>query len=92
MYAYEIGKNLKKRFGFSVATVTVYVVLYKMQIEGLIASTKETPTKERSDRKYYKITDKGKEVFHKGQFFLQDTIKKLKQLSENEASSESQSD
>jgi PadR family transcriptional regulator PadR len=78
MYAYEIGKSLKKRFDFSVATVTVYVVLYKMQIEGLITVTKVAPSKERSDRKYYKITDKGKEIFQKGQFFIQETIKKLK--------------
>ena len=77
MYAYEIGKNLKKKFGFSVATVTVYVVLYKMQFEGLVAVEEESPTQGRTDRKYYKMTEKGKELYRKGQNFLEDTIKKL---------------
>ncbi|MDQ1281141.1 MAG: PadR family transcriptional regulator, regulatory protein PadR [Thermoproteota archaeon] len=36
MYAYEISKGMNERFGFSTATVTVYVVLYKIQKEGFI--------------------------------------------------------
>ena len=36
MYAYEIGKEIKASFGFSTASVIVYVILYKMECEGLI--------------------------------------------------------
>jgi DNA-binding PadR family transcriptional regulator len=38
IYAYEISKEIKARFGFS--KVTVYVVLYKMERKGLIRVVK----------------------------------------------------
>lgn len=77
MYAYEISKNLEDRFGFSTATITVYVVLYKMLFEGLININQEERLTERPDRKYYEITEKGTKSLKMGTEFLEKTIKKL---------------
>ena len=76
-YAYEISKKIKETFGFSTAMVTVYVVLYKMLKEGLIQKGEEKPVLGRPIRKYYEITDLGKENFFKGVKLLKDTIKFL---------------
>jgi len=77
MYAYEISKNMNERFGFSTATVTVYVVLYKMQREGFIQVGQEKAVTGRPDRKYYEVTETGKEIFLKGKKFLEEVIRKL---------------
>lgn len=77
MYAYEISKNLKDRFGFSTATITVYVVLYKMLFEGLIKIKQEEHFTGRPDRKYYEITEKGTKSLKMGIEFIEKTIKKL---------------
>ena len=77
MYAYEIGKEISSRFGFSTATVTVYVVLYKLQRENLIRIDQETLFQGRPARKYYTITDLGKEELNKGRKFLQDMLRLL---------------
>ncbi len=77
MYAYEISKEITERFGFSTATVTVYVVLYKMQREGFIQVKLETSVTGRPDRKYYEITGRGREIFLKGKMFLGEVARKL---------------
>ena len=77
MYAYEISKTMKERFGFSTATITVYVVLYKMRQEGLIQVGEERSVFGRPDRKYYAISEKGRKVFQKGLQLLNDIIRKL---------------
>ncbi|MBS7644194.1 PadR family transcriptional regulator [Candidatus Bathyarchaeota archaeon] len=77
MYAYEIKKMLKERFGFSTATVTVYVVLHRMRAEGLIRVGKEMSMFGRPDRIYYEATEKGKETLDIGKKFLQNTLSKL---------------
>lgn len=56
IYAYELDKEIEKEFFFKPNKIMVYVVLYKIENEGLIEST----YKER--RKYYKITKKGRET------------------------------
>jgi PadR family transcriptional regulator PadR len=76
MYAYEISKTLESRFGLSAATVTTYVVLYKMEREGLIR-VEQNPTLGRTDRKYYATTEKGKETFESGKRLIAETLKKL---------------
>jgi DNA-binding PadR family transcriptional regulator len=35
LYAYELKDKIRARFGFEPAMITVYVVLYKMEREGL---------------------------------------------------------
>ena len=79
MYAYEIAKDIEERFGFSTATVTVYVVLYKMQHSRLVKSEMKKSAFGRPDRKYYEITGEGEETFQKGIDMLEETIKKLTQ-------------
>ena len=78
MYAYEIGKEISNRFGFSTATVTVYVVLYKLQRENLIQREQETLYQGRPARKYYTITDLGRQELSKGRKLLQDMLSILK--------------
>jgi DNA-binding PadR family transcriptional regulator len=56
IYAYELDSEIEKRFKFRPNKVMNYVVLYKLEDEGLIKSE----FKER--RKYYTITKKGKET------------------------------
>lgn len=76
MYAYEISKGLE-RFDFSAATVTVYVVLYKMRLEGLIRMGEERASQGRPTRKYYEITEEGKESFLMGKTFLEGIVRIL---------------
>lgn len=76
MYAYEISKLLQSRFGFSAATVTTYVVLYKMEREGLIR-VEQNPTVDRPDRKYYTTTERGRAVFESGKQLIHETLTKL---------------
>jgi DNA-binding PadR family transcriptional regulator len=75
MYAYEIGKGLHDRYGFSAATVTTYVVLYKLRREGLIGIYEEVRVKGRPNRKYYAITDLARDST--GPKFRQDTLRLL---------------
>lgn len=83
MYAYEISKTLQSRFGFSPATVTVYVVLYKMLREGLIQRGEERHVKGKPTRKYYQITTQGEHAFQRGHDFLTKIIHQLKSESQN---------
>jgi len=57
--------------------VMVYVVLYKMRKDGLIQMGKEQPVQGRPVRKYYEITDIGRENFLKGVKLLKDTVSSL---------------
>jgi DNA-binding PadR family transcriptional regulator len=59
MYGYEIRKHIKNRFSFDPATITAYVVLYKMRREGLVDVKVAKSPNGRPDRKYYHITAKG---------------------------------
>ncbi len=56
VYAYELDFEIEKRYKFKPNKIMNYVVLYKLENEGLIKSE----FKER--RKYYSITKKGKET------------------------------
>lgn len=53
VYAYGLGEEMEKRFGWKHGLITTYVVLYKLEAEGLITSEYE------ERRKYYRITRKG---------------------------------
>ncbi len=77
MYAYEIAKMIEIQFGFSIATITVYVVLYKMLNEGLIRINNETSDDVRSDRRYYLITDKGEKTLQDGRELIKIFLAKL---------------
>ena len=77
MYAYEIAKMIKIQFGFSIATITVYVVLYKMLNEGLIIINEETLDAVRSDRRYYKITEQGEKTLEDGRELIKNFLTKI---------------
>lgn len=77
MYAYEIAKMIAIQFGFSIATITVYVVLYKMLNEGLIKINKEISDDVRSDRRYYVITEKGEKTLQDGRELIRNFLSKI---------------
>lgn len=77
MYAYEMAKMIESRFCFSIATITVYVVLYKMLNEGLIRINKEIVNDVRSDRRYYKITEKGEKTLEDGRELIKNFLAKI---------------
>lgn len=77
MYAYEIKKALKTRFEITPATVTVYVILHKMQRENLIRVGKAVSFLGRPDRIYYEITEKGTKTLNQGRKFLEETLQKV---------------
>ena len=56
IYAYELDSEIEKEFFFKPNKIMVYVVLYKIENEGLIKS------EHRERGKYYKITKKGQET------------------------------
>jgi|GEM_PF-664682 len=56
IYAYELDSEIEKEFFFRPNKIMVYVVLYKIENEGLIES------KYKKRRKYYRITKKGRET------------------------------
>lgn len=70
LYGYEVRKKIKEKFGFEPATITVYMVLYKMEKEGLVVREKG----DRAQRKYYLITEKGIKMLEEGIGFLRRTV------------------
>lgn len=76
MYAYEIKNEIKNRFNWDPATITSYVVLYRLQSEGYVtAKWGDEETNPR--RKYYYITEKGEKLLKDGEEFLRGMIKLL---------------
>jgi len=72
MYGYELQQEIQKRFGWKPATVTSYVVLYRLQRNGYV-TMEWREQRGKPARKYYKITKKGEEL-------LRDGIKYLKEF------------
>ncbi|MDD5096789.1 MAG: PadR family transcriptional regulator [Candidatus ainarchaeum sp.] len=68
-YAYTLPEQIERGFHFRPSRVMVYIVLHMLDGEGLIKSEQ----KER--RKYYRLTEKGKET-------LKEAKRELKALSE----------
>lgn len=59
-YGYEIRDKIFKRFRFKPGKITCYVVLYKLEREGLISSRETSSEKSKgAPRRYYSITEKG---------------------------------
>lgn len=64
VYAYALDDEIEKEFFFRPDKITIYVVLYKLENEGLISS------KFHERRKYYTITRKGVETLElAGEYF-----------------------
>ncbi|MCD6227256.1 PadR family transcriptional regulator [Candidatus Micrarchaeota archaeon] len=72
VYGYELNDKIEKEFKFKPQKIMMYLVLYKLENSGLVKSV----FKER--RKYYKITEKGKQELKKGKKILKEIVKQLK--------------
>lgn len=64
VYAYGLGDELEKEFGWRHGLITSYVVLYKLESEGLITSEYE------ERRKYYKLTAKGRKALSEAKRYM----------------------
>ncbi len=70
-FAYELRKVIKNRFGIEMASVTAYVILYKLERDGLVRLSSERREGRRPTRKYYAITDLGKTTLNQARTYLQ---------------------
>ncbi|MCS7125660.1 MAG: PadR family transcriptional regulator [Aigarchaeota archaeon] len=70
IYGYEIRDKIFKKFNFKPGKITCYVVLYKLEKEGLISSKEIYEKSKGAPRRYYVITDKGLKELEKAKKFL----------------------
>jgi len=75
IYAYEIRDKIREKFGFSIGEVTAYMVLYKLESDGYVKT--EWIMKENRQRKYYKITQKGRKILQEGIVYLDKLAERL---------------
>lgn len=78
MYAYELKQRIKEAFDFEPATVSSYVVLYKLEKDGYVTAEWQESGTGKPSRKYYKLTPAGERLLEDGLGFLEETLKKLK--------------
>ncbi|RLG19854.1 PadR family transcriptional regulator [Candidatus Micrarchaeota archaeon] len=64
LYAYNLRSEMQKHAGFSQGMIMNYLILYKLEAEGLIRSEFE------GRRKYYYITVKGKAALSDAKAYL----------------------
>jgi DNA-binding PadR family transcriptional regulator len=74
LYAYEIRSKIIRSFGFEPAMITIYVVLYKMEREGLVTSISEKREGSKVVRRYYTPTETGIQALEEGKAALRRTI------------------
>jgi len=65
-HAYALDGEISKEFSFKPNKIMIYVVLYKLESEGLINSEFE------GRRKYYNITKKGIRTINEGKKYLKE--------------------
>lgn len=63
-YGYQLISELKEKSGelFTLKEGTLYPVLYRLEDDGLVISRWSEPKGREVSRKYYGITDKGRQV------------------------------
>ena len=76
LYGYEVSRKIEENFGFKPGRVTCYIVLYKLQSEGLITSKKLGEDGE-TQRKYYVLTMKGEKALEDAKEFLRRLSERL---------------
>ena len=64
VYAYSLPEAIHKRSGFSPSRLLVYLVLYRLEGDGLLTSAED------GRRRYYSLTKKGKECLASGRVML----------------------
>ncbi|GBC68772.1 hypothetical protein HRbin01_00457 [archaeon HR01] len=77
LYGYEIRRKIEGRFGFKPGQVTAYIVLYRLEREGYIYVIRKEKGSRGPSRKYYGITEKGREVLEKARTFLISVVSEL---------------
>ena len=70
-YPYELAKAIERDFGVKAGKVLPYVVLSKLEAEGFVESY------ERERRKYYRITERGRQLLKEGVSYLRQLADKL---------------
>ncbi len=78
MYAYELKERIKEAFEFEPATVSSYVVLYKLEKEGYVTAEWQESQTGKPSRKYYTLTPEGEKLLQNGIEFLEEMVSKLK--------------
>ena len=76
-FAYELRGAIKERYGVEMASVTAYVLLYKLQRDGLVELSEERKEGRRPTRKYYRITDTGLHTLEQARSYLELLAKTL---------------
>ncbi|NJE42672.1 PadR family transcriptional regulator [Thermococcus sp. GR6] len=79
MYAYELKERIKEAFNFEPATVSSYVVLYKLEKDGYVTAEWQESETGKPSRKYYRLTPEGKKLLEEGIAFLEQMLSKLKE-------------
>lgn len=69
-FAYELRNVVRERYGIEMASVTAYVMLYKLQRDGLVERSEERREGRRPTRKYYSITELGKKTLNEAREYL----------------------
>ncbi len=71
IYAYHLPQDIHTHFGFRPSRLMVYLVLYKLEGEGLLNSI------EKGQRRYYTLTSDGRRCLQEGRAML---LKKAKEI------------
>ncbi|VVB58841.1 Transcriptional regulator PadR-like family protein [Candidatus Anstonella stagnisolia] len=71
MHAYTLNEKIEEKVGFKPGRIMTYVVLYKLENEGLLAS------KVSKRRKYYVLTAKGRKELDAAKKLLRDAAGEL---------------
>lgn len=79
-FAYELRGAVRERFGVEMASVTAYVLLYKLRRDGLVQLSEERREGKRPTRKYYKITELGLQTLVEARDYLLLLSKTLNEL------------
>lgn len=74
-YAYELRKMIKERFGWEPPLTSSYTVLYRLERGDYI--TGDWKKEESRPKKYYKITEKGEEIFRQSEKYFKKLIEDL---------------
>ncbi|HOK35162.1 MAG TPA: PadR family transcriptional regulator [Candidatus Pacearchaeota archaeon] len=68
IYAYELQKEIEKKFGFQSGKITPYRVLYRLENEGFVKS------KLQERKRIYQITKKGEKELKKAKNFYRNLL------------------
>ena len=64
IYAYNLPEEIDNAFHFSPSRLLVYLVLYRLEAEGLLTSAED------GRRRYYSLTKKGKDCLAAGRLLM----------------------